>query len=371
MEVGAVSAVIEEFNVCMDAVKGLVGGYYRRLARKRSLRNELDRALERVKKSAAAAVRLDRLLVLEMAPAHFRVLQSAVAELQRRTAHVVLEAERYAASEPEVEAARESLDRLVRNRVEGRSSVESATSVAIAALVEVDPPAPAAEERQTPPLVPEKGMLANLASQSKRIISRPLSLRPGRTPGGAAVQPAPGTHAVQAGPSTSAATERDAAGVGCFSAVGRSAGDPERGDAAVAAERGSVVSTAAAACWGRTRSVAGCVGGVVFSEISDAQRRLLHEALEALEEACRAIEAAQRQVRVTRRRPKHYVRPPIFRRIVEALYEDPTPIVVISGAPALGKSALAQEIKWMVDSQVRARLPVLQRDTHAWSLCSF
>eukprot|EP00892_Ulva_mutabilis_P010055 jgi/Ulvmu1/7421/UM036_0082.1 len=368
MEVGAVSAVIEEFNVCMDTMRGLVSGYYRRQARKRSLRGELDRAQARVSESASAAARLDRLLVLEMAPLHFRVLQAAVAELRRRTEAVITEAARYAPRDADVAQARTALDEVAARHAHGRVSVESAGSAAAAALAAATPrtaaSAAAAAAAQPPPPLPsatsppEKGALAQLASQSKRVVARPLSLRRSRQQAGDAVQPnpAPGKHAARALPSTEASTSSDAVAVGCCGAPGQEASDSglsgaSRPGEAPIPEHSSTLSTAAASCWGRTRRAAGCVGAVVFPEVSEWQRTLLQDALGALEEACAAIEAARRQVRVAQRRQKNYVRPPLFADIVASLYDDPTPIVVISGAPALGKSALAQELRWLVNSQ--------------------
>lgn len=395
MEVGAATAVIDELNVCLAAVKDLVAGYYSRQARKRRLKGDLERALERIRAGERTAERLDRLLVLEMAPLHLEVLHSAVVELRRRTAAVVGEAARYAPHDAAVSKASAALVTVAAGSVEGRVSAESVVSVTAAALAAAEPVDSAAAAEGGPdaltaaalagqpptraladkragatlqtgaaadaPAVPqEKGMLANLASHGKRLMPRPLSMRSGRPASASAVQPASPGHGKRASSAPSAATgmsssDGDAvAGVCCFGSPAKAAGGSSSCSGAAdvgAAPEGSGVG-AAASCWGRSRRVLDCVGGTVFSEISDSQRKLLEDALVALEEACKAIEAARRQVRIAPRRQRHYVRPPLFASVVNALCDGAAPVLVVSGAPALGKSALAQEVQWLVNSQV-------------------
>lgn len=385
MEVGAAAAVIDELNVCLAAVKDLVAGYYSRQARKRSLKGDLERALERIRAGERTTERLDRLLVLEMAPLHLEVLRSAVAELRRRTAAVVAEAARYAPHDVAVGKATVALVAAPPGSVEGRLSAESVVSVTAAALAAAEPVVGVAAEgnpdvlvaaavtgqptraladngigavleaggaADAPAVPSEKGKLAHLASQGKRLMARPLSMRPGRPPVATSVQPVSPRAGKRSSSLPSAATGRsssdvDTVGAGCCFCLSGNAAGGSSSSSGGATEDSS--GGAGASCWGR---VLDCVGGTVFSEISDSQQKLLEDALVALEEACKAIEAARRQVRIAPQRQRLYVRPPLFASVVHALFDGVAPVLVVSGAPALGKSALAQEVQWLVNSQV-------------------
>lgn len=116
-----------------------------------------------------------------------------------------------------------------------------------------------------------------------------------------------------------------------------------------ASER-SGVAPVRIAWWARAFN---CIGGTLFSGTWKVEREHLQEMQQALEAVCAAVVAAEESAVVEEERPAVYVRPPLFRQVVRALWHDRRRVFVIHGAPALGKTALAQEIQGLINSGVR------------------
>lgn len=323
MKVGAVSAVIDDFKACIGVVKSLTSGYYSHKHRQRTLPTAKARAGAAISAAEKAAQHLDRLLMLEMAPEDFKVLALAVQELRLHTEAAAAELRRYAPTAAVGAAA--SAERGV--------SVESAGPVMAAERAALDGSVSPDHRPPPPRKVPRPRRLLTWLGPHSSSAVRPVSPHSKGTMGAA---------------SGSAANSSGLCGA--FACMRHSAAGDDRSSV-------SGMEASGGRNWvDLGRRVLACITGTVFSDVSGRLRNLLDAAVEALRKACEAVDTARRQISVAPRRQLHYVRPPLFRRVAEALYDGLAQIVVVYGAPALGKSSLADEIRWLVNSKVRCGL---------------